>query len=407
MPFTLTDFYKGRAKNPKEYLYNEAGDLIHVDSKGTVLESIVLPIYRPTTLQEFEEMREERFNLIDSIQREYEQARKDLRDALQSSVPDSEIIILNRRIKEADEKLFAARYAADSYEKMKGIETKYIHFDQRDNDKIMPDLTRLVTFEYPISAYYVRKAPGSENIPSQPVIIPSIETKPSKRKAVLIAPTTVTPSIQNVVVFNDSIVSSKNAVRVRRGGQVLYLPEFSYLSTSFVVPIIFNSKSYNSIYKALYGEIAREYDATQGNTDMYDFVMSLGDYEEAEFTGDAFGMEEPEYNDRRKQLINDLTYIKFRNNTELGIKLAAFTENTEFGVYVEGDNFLGIGITIENKDSSVVENWIGQNILGKALKETLTRIKNEVKPSIISVSAKKVLPKKKPLIIVEGSNTDE
>lgn len=415
MPFTLTDFYKGRAKNPAEYRYNEAGDLIHTDSKGAVLESIRLPVYRSITLQEFEEMKQQRLDKIDIAQREYEQARKDLRDAIQGSASDSEIIILNRHVRDADERLFTARYAADGYEKIKGIETRFIHFEQRDNDKIMPELTRPVTMEYPLSSFYVRKAPGSEDIPSTVPQTAPTEPAKSTRKRVATAPITpapVTPA-QNIFIFNDSITAGKNAVRVRRGGQLLYLPEFTYLSTLFVVPVTINGRNYNSIYKALYGEIAFDYDATQGNTDMYDFVTSLEDYEEAEFTADAFGLTEEEYNDKRRQLINDLTYIKFKNNAELRSKLATFAENTEFGVYVEGDPFLGIGIPIENKDSGVMDNWVGQNILGKVLKQTLTRIKEETRPatpaaapSATATSVRKPLPKKKPVIIVEGSNTE-
>lgn len=410
MPFTVTDFYKGRAKNPGEYRYNEAGNLIHTDSKGSVIESIQLPSYRPTTREEFEEMKQMRMDKIDTIQKEYEQARKDLRDAMEASSPDSNIVILNRRVREADERLFAARYAVDGYEKIKGVETKYIHFEQRDNDKIMPELTRLVTMEYPLSSFYVRKAPGSEGIAAI-APPPVVEAKPArKRVATSIVPATAAPP-SNIIAFNDSIVPSKNAVRIRRGGQVLYLPEFSYLSTHYIVPITINGNEYNSIYKAMYGEIAREYDATQGNTDMYDFVQSLEDYEEAEFSGEAFGMDDAEYNDKRRQLINDLTYIKFKNNRELAAKLIAFADSTEFGVFVDGDNFLGIGINIENKDSGVTDNWVGQNILGKALKETRTRIKEESMPApasmAVAATAKKALPKKKPVIVVEGSNEEE
>ena len=98
-PEQLKSFYISRSKNPDNYTYDENGNLIEKTKTGEIIKTIALPTYRPTTSEEYHEMENKRINQIAIAEKDYENAREELRAAYENpNTPMSEILRINRKL---------------------------------------------------------------------------------------------------------------------------------------------------------------------------------------------------------------------------------------------------------------------------------------------------------------------
>ena len=112
----LKRFYKAKSKKPEQYGYDDTGNLIELNKEGSVIKTIALPDYRSPTYEEFDEMEKKRMDSIAVLNKEYENIRRRLREAINNpDTPDSEIIRLNRQVIEADIRLQNVRFPLSSY----------------------------------------------------------------------------------------------------------------------------------------------------------------------------------------------------------------------------------------------------------------------------------------------------
>ena len=118
----LQRFYEAKSKKPELFGYDDDGNLIELNKEKTVIRTIPLPIYRHPTYEEFDEMEKKRMNAIAIANKEFEDAKKVLREVMNSPERvDSEILRMNRVVNDKDIELNAIRFPLRYISKMDKI----------------------------------------------------------------------------------------------------------------------------------------------------------------------------------------------------------------------------------------------------------------------------------------------
>jgi hypothetical protein len=84
--------------------------LIELNKDGGIIKTISLPIYRHPTYEEFDEMEKKREEAIAIANKEFEDAKKELRNYSNPEMVESEVLRMNRKVTEADIKLQSIRF---------------------------------------------------------------------------------------------------------------------------------------------------------------------------------------------------------------------------------------------------------------------------------------------------------
>ena len=88
-----------------------AGDIAYLNKEGSVQKTIALPTYRRPTYEEIDEMEKKRNEDIIKANREFDNAKRELRSLLTDPhTPDSDIILKNRDVENADTLLQSIRF---------------------------------------------------------------------------------------------------------------------------------------------------------------------------------------------------------------------------------------------------------------------------------------------------------
>ena len=375
----LASYYKGKSKKQDLYGYDDDGNLVEYNKEGTVIKTIALPNYRPPTFEEFDEMEKERMDAITLATKEFEDARIELRNALtRPEIADSEVLRINRNVREADIKLQVARFPLRYIESDEKYEIRNIDFDQPSEQRKYPyDIAILKTSPFTLQKQYVRIGKVAE----QPLI---------------------------------SVAEANAAAAAARTGSVILFAEpetndYGFLSLNWTVEIEFNAKMYNSAKQAIAAELAKSFnDENNLNTIMLAETPDAVDYSLEDVPGDK-EVNEIKWNDLTKRLIFDINLVKFNQYPELAARLLE-TRDAQLGAYIPDDNLIGIGISLDNIQSKNPINWTGQNLLGKALMEIRQKIRTD-RETIASASATvatsaAVAPKRRRRIIM-APKTDE
>lgn len=340
----LAKFYKKRENNPTLFGYDDNGNLIELNKEGAVVKTIPLPDYRSPTFEEFDEMERARMENIALATKEYEDARRKLRELSQNKeTPDSEIMRINRQVVEADIKLQAVRFPLRFIEVEGGYEIREIDFDQLNEKRKFPyKLSFYRVNPFKLQEQYVRIGKA----PIKPLISVA-EVNAAKEAAI------------PVILFAEPETN-----------------DYGFLSLKWVVDIEFKNTMYNSAQQAISAEIAKVFN-DQDNLQKIMLAETPDeiDYKLSDVPGDS-DTNEPKWNDLTKQLLYDVNIAKYSQFPELSARLLN-TKNATLGAYVPDDNLIGIGISLDNIQSQNPINWTGQNLLGKALMDIREKIRTE------------------------------
>lgn len=342
----LKAFYKARVKKPDLYTYDDDGNLVELNKEGSVIKTIPLPDYRVPSYEEFDQMSQKRLADIAIANKEYEDARRELHDMLlKPDIIDSEVLRLNRKIKEADIKLLNIRFPLRYTKLEDGIEIKEIDFSKSYEKR-----------KYPYSFYFLEERPYT--LQDQYVRIGKAPIK----QTISVAEAKAAMEIANtsiVILFADPETN-----------------DYGFLSLKWVVEIEFNGTMYNSAQQALAAELAKGFnDQTALQKIMLAESPDEVDYKLENVPGET-EKNETKWTDLTRQLIYDINIAKFNQYPELSARLLE-TKNATLGAYIPNDNLIGIGISIDNVQSKDPLNWTGQNILGKALMDIREKIKSD------------------------------
>jgi ribA/ribD-fused uncharacterized protein len=264
--------------------------------------------------------------------KEFEDARRELRN-LGPDTPDSDVLRINRKVKEADVRLQAIRFPLQYTEIIDGIPINKIDFDKTFEKRKFPySFLFLKTRPFTLEEQYIRT--GKE--PVKPLI--------SVAEARAAADAT---SVPIVILFEDPETN-----------------DYGFLSLKWTVEIEFNNTMYNSAKQAIAAELAKVFN-DQENLQK---IMLADTPEEVSYElDDVPGLEnQAKWNDNIKQLLYDVNIAKFNQYPELVTRLLE-TKTAVLGAYIPNDNLIGIGLSLDNIQSKNPINWSGQNLLGKAL----------------------------------------
>jgi ribA/ribD-fused uncharacterized protein len=371
----LTKFYKKREKNPLLFGYDDTGNLIELNKEGGIVKTIPLPDYRTPTFEEFDEMERSRMENIALATKEYEDARRKLREVSQDKeTPESEIMRINRQVIEADIKLQAVRFPLRFIEVEGGYEIRELDFNQPNEKRKFPyDLCFYKVNPFKLQEQYVRIGKA----PVKPLI--SVAEVNAAKEAIV-----------PVILFAEPETN-----------------DYGFLSLKWAVDIEFKNTMYNSVQQAISAEIAKAFN-DQDNLQKIMIAETPDeiDYKLSDIPGDS-DTNEPKWNDLTKQLIYDINIAKYSQFPELAARLLN-TKNSRLGAYVPDDNLIGIGISLDNIQSQNPINWTGQNLLGKALmdirekiradRELATQQASMVAPSTVEPVSRPIRRRPKPAV---------
>jgi len=369
----LKRFYKARVKKPDLYTYDDDGNLVELNKEGSVTKTIPLPDYRPPTFEEFDEMEQKRLEAIAVANKEFEDARRELRSALTNpEIPDSEVLRINRKVKEADIKLQTIRFPLHYIELDDGIPINKIDFDKSYEKRKFP---------YPF--FFLKERPFT--LQEQYVRIGKVAAKPLISVAELKAAADAA-SVPVVILFQDPETN-----------------DYGFLSLKWTVELEFNGTMYNSAHQAMAAELAKAFNDQEGLqrimlADTPDEVV----YRLDNVPGDAEA-NETKWNDTTKQLLYDINIAKFNQYPELSARLLE-TKTAVLGAYVPDDTLIGIGISLDNVQSKNPINWTGQNLLGKALMDIREKLRTDremAAAQAAAVAPQAVPQRKKPSLAVQ------
>ena len=342
----LKRFYKAKAKKPDLFGYDDSGNLIELNKEGAIIKTIPLPNYRHPTDEEYDEMGKKRMAAIEVANKEYEDARRELRElsANPESI-DSDILRVNRKVIEADVKLQAIRFPLKFVDIEDGIPINKIDFDQPNEKRKFP-YTFFFLQERPftLQEQYVRVG----KVPEKPMISVA-EARAAEANA----------NAVTVILFAEPNTN-----------------DYGFLSLKWTVEIEFNGTMYNSAYQAIAAEIAKSFN-DQDNLQKIMIAETPDDvnYKLENVSGDA-EVNETKWNDLTKQLLYDVNIAKYNQYPELAARLLE-TKNATLGAYIPDDNLIGIGLSIDNIQAKNPVNWTGQNLLGKALMDIRQKIRSD------------------------------
>jgi len=362
----LKRFFKARVKKPDLYTYDDDGNLVELNKDGSIIKTISLPEYRPPTYEEFDEMEQIRNEAIAVANKIFEDSRRELRNAVSKpDTPDSEILRLNRKVKEADIKLEAVRFPLVSISREDGIGINEIEFEKSYETRKFPyHFVFLNERPYTLQEQYVRIGKVA-----QKTTISVAEAKAAISAA----------NSSTIILFSDPETN-----------------DYGFLSLKWTVEIEINGTMYNSAHQAIAAEIAKAFNDQENLqkimiTETPDEVT----YNLDDVPGDS-DANETKWNDLTKQLINDINLRKFEQYPELSGRLLE-TKSAMLGAYLPDDNLIGIGLSLDNIQAQNPINWTGQNLLGKALMNIREKIKSD------RIIAQQLLPqpiprKKRPIV---------
>jgi ribA/ribD-fused uncharacterized protein len=379
----LKQFYKARIKKPDLFTYDVDGNLVELNKEGSVIKTIPLPDYRSLTFEEFDEMEQKRLESIAIANKEFEDSRIELRAALSNpEITDSDILRINKKVKEADIKLQAIRFPLQSIIKEDGISINSIDFDKSYEKR-----------KYPYAFYFLNER--SFTLQEQYVRIGKLANKPFKSVAELKAVSEAV-SVPIVILFQDPETN-----------------EYGFLSLKWTIELEFNNTLYNSVHQAISAELAKTFNDQEGlQKIMIADTPNEVVYRLENVPGDAEA-NETKWNDTMKRLLYDINIAKFNQYPELAARLLE-TKTAILGAYIPNDNLIGIGISLDNIQSKNPINWTGQNLLGKALMNIRDKIRSDRETIITEqtyIPPQSLPPRKKPIIttqpVVQKEATDK
>jgi len=372
----LKQFYEGAKKTPRLYGYDEDGNLIEKNTEGGIVKTIPLPAYRAPTYEEYDVMEKQRAEAIAEASKEYNEAKKRLRELYLIPAKDrlvSELIVQNRAVEQADRTL------------------QNIRFPLRYVEKIKPSTL-------PIGSYDMTQPDNKHNNPSQVVIL---HTRPYTLQDQYVregqAPAKPLKSLAEI-----------QAAAAKQAPTVLFWKpstnDNGFLSLDWAVDLNWKGQVYQSAKQAIYAELAKSF---QDQVSLEKIMSAESADDIAYSVEDVPGEKEAnevKWNAEMKRLLTDINLLKFTQYPELALRLLQ-TQEAKIGAYLPDDNLLGIGISIDNVQSQTPINWTGQNLLGQALMDIRRYLKEQEQAKLAAAAAAVPAPAKpKPKLRIPKEN---
>ena len=335
----LRRFYDERSKKTKKdrFRIDKQGNLAEYDTKGTLVKTIVLPTYRPPNEKEIQDMATERFDNIALANHAFEDARRSLYQALQDGTSSrSDILDLNRNVRDADILLQKARFPLRGVTVESRIKIKDIDFNQLQETRTLPySIAFTEVRPFTLQQQYVRI--GDVPLPEVISVAEAIGAN---------MPT------ETIILFSD---------------QNMEMSPYGFLALGWPAAIPFKEKMYKSARHAIFAELAREFN----DPERADAIQNAESSSDIRYTiEDVVGgkdVNQMKWNTTLSRLIDMVNLTKFRQYPELSQRLIELPSPSVIGAYEPNDTYMGIGLSVDNVKAKDKLAWTGENLIGKAL----------------------------------------
>lgn len=335
----LRRFYDERSKPKKRerFQIDKQGNLAEYDTKGTLVKTIVIPTYRPPTEEEIREMEKERLDNIAVANRAFEDARRSLYQALQEGTSRrSDILDLNRSVRDADILLQKARFPLREVVTEPSIKIKDIDFNQMQETRVFPyQIAFTHVRPFTLQQQYVRI--GDIPLPQMVSVAEALRAN--------------TPA-ETVILFSD---------------QDMEMSPYGFLALGWLAAIPFKEKMYKSARHAIFAELAREFNDLERADTIENAESSLDIRYTIDDVAGGKDVNQMKWNTTLSRLIDLVNLAKFKQYPELAQRLMELPSPLIIGACEPNDMYIGIGLSIDNVKAKDKMSWTGENMLGKAL----------------------------------------
>lgn len=325
----ITKFYKGHARKPKIFVYdNDGNGEIYKTKKSAdpeLIKTVIFKTYRSLTRDEINEMEEVRKEAIAKAESRLEDAIVALRD-MPADSPKNEILRKQREIQEADMSLFTIRFPIRDYsDKDKSYPKNQILFNESRDVRVLHNIIIPFFRPFTLNEMYTREGKAIEE-----VVVPKSVSK-KKKKA--------------VILFSEPD------------------NEYGFLSMDWPVIITVGENTYNNAYQALMGEMAIFFN----DDEAFEKIMKADTPEEITYNSEESGVEPETWNGQLDIVLNEVMRAKFTQHPELLEQLLQ-TGHKLLGACLDDDTIFGIGLSYDNTLAKDSNNWTGLNKLGEVLR---------------------------------------
>ena len=339
------------------HIYDEEGNLITKNKEGAIQQTLVIPSYRPPSLEEMDVMELERRNRIAVATEAYDEAFSVLHQEYQRKDRSAQKVIEHtRRMIEADHHLQHARYPVRYVSNIEGVEIRRIDFDQPNEMRKLPySISALRVSPFPLQELYVREGD-----------LPPASSSSSSSS-----------SVSRPVLFVQDADTN----------------DYGFMALDWAVQIRLGSVTYHSAKQALSAELAKTFHDDEGFRRVMDaenperVIYSIDDAKEA--TPDLWA-------NATKKLLYDIQLAKFKQYPELQSRLFS-TGTALIASYQPQDELLGIGISTDDIRAKNPIYWRGKNLLGTVLMDVRSTLQEEMSQQAPVAPIKKIFSVKRPI----------
>ena len=336
IPKDAKTFFMAMSKDPKKYGFSPTGDMAILTPTGTVDTTIPLPTYRETTPEERKDYDTEVREKIRSVETEYDEALKNLKDALilwKETGLSSDAIKTQRELTRLDAERSTLRSPLRWVRSYRNLERKSLLLHSKQ-----PDLG----IGHPVFSLYIQPIPFNKR-----VVVSTGETTVPVQEEIIQA------KEESFVVFSTGT-------------------EEGVLSPETPMDLTYNGTRYNSILQAYHAERVGQL----GNQGLRTSILKATNPKTIRFMGDSLkGVIE---NPSTRELLISIAKEAAKQDE----RIAPVLRKTGLDplVYAEAkDRVLGVGLSIDAKEQLVQRDaWMGENLLGQAWEVVRIGLEDEI-----------------------------
>lgn len=366
----LRTFYVNRSKELGKdltdtqamyHIHDDQGNLVTRTKTGGVAGTIVIPPYRPPSLEELDALAEQRQENIAQATAIYDDAYQALHQEYRR--PDrslQRILELTRQMEQADHQLQYTRFPLQ-YIAKENHQIRRIDFQQPTEERKFPYpvAIRMVS-PYELQDLYVREGALPQSQQSQQPQQPQQQG-------------------QKPIIFIMDAEANENG----------------FMALDWPVQIRLRAMTYHCAKQALAAELAKSFKDNEG----FRRVMDAPTPAQVSYTFDDVKESPEAWAAQTKRHLYDIHLAKFMQYPELQSRLLA-TGDALLAAYLPRDDLLGIGIAVEDPRAKVPVHWRGQNLLGKTLMEMRDLFRAQgIQPAAPIPSSQGKVPNKRPKMV--------
>ncbi len=378
----LRTFYASRVKKPHLYEFDARGNLVMKSESGRVEKVYTIPPYYPPTTEDLRQLDATRFEEVRALEAQYDNAVDTLRTAYQAYKAGEgtalQVKLANDAVEQIDMQRTKRQFELRTVVIHESVPVQQVLFKKEHGQRVLRGVGFVRRRAYSLQTEYARV--GQERIPAPEEVVPPAEG----------AEATMAGGGIEDTLDGGAARKRKFMTDVAKGKKIIAYDgpsdnEYGFLSTFYPIEFTMDRVKYFTVEQAVAAEKARRfhYDdlrteimKTRAPRTMRTKANGIIPKSISETHGAASPRLDEWENKIRLDILEEATYQKFRQHTELREKLLG-TGNATIVLADSAEKVDGIGLALENNDILDSAKWRGENKYGKILMSVRKRIRNQ------------------------------